>query len=463
MIVQDKKLNKILKDNYYQIIPSQEEGLVIFNLYNKIKKGIIDKTFSERAIVNSIQTVNGELGSGSQRELTQKNDETIHRLLKHFIERSAEGRGYQLTTYADVFCKMLMDEATSHINPTDLEKIFQDLVVLLRSKLSSLEDFHHWYEYQFEKNKNEISGQVRALKFQIEETVETLNEIVKNEQDDFRLMLMECDQLLGYIKEQTDRLSSAFASKDDIKQILDEAKLSDEPEFRERKKLVREFFKDIENKLLGISSSIDRIRPRINKLYSDFEKREFDRKLESFLLFLFKNSDSKFIKTKRLKDRTVNEIKIKFPKALPSMRKQRIKFEKEIYFSQPKFTQIEYLNLLDPPVMDVQNIDFDGEDLKRQMEDRMRQIERDRRVEHWFNEINTKLSDGKKVEFSNFFYKILDQEKDLEIAFKEAHMMLKEYAFNPNYTVKIDEKFMLNEKQPNIAIWKMQISQNTNS
>ena len=69
----------------------------------------------------------------------------------------------------------------------------------------------------------------------------------------------------------------------------------------------------------------------------------------------------------------------------------------------------------------------------------------------------------KKVEFSNFFYKILDQEKDLEIAFKEAHMMLKEYAFNPNYTVKIDEKFMLNEKQPNIAIWKMQISQNTNS
>lgn len=145
------------------------------------------------------------------------------------------------------------------------------------------------------------------------------------------------------------------------------------------------------------------------------------------------------------------------------MRKQKVKFDKEIYFSQPKFTQIEYLSLLDPPAMDIHNVDFNEEDLKRQMADRMRQIERDRRIEHWYNEINTKVKEGKKVEFSNYFYKILDQEKDLEIAFKEAHLMVKEFAFNPNFVVKIDEKFMLNEKQPNIAIWKMQISQNTTS
>ncbi len=461
MIVQDKRLNKILKNQYHTIIPTQEDGLVIFNIFNKIQKNILDISFSERAIINAIQTVQLELGTSSQRELTQKNDETIHRLLKHFIERSIEGRGYQLTTYGELFCRMLQDEAISHINPTDLERIFGDLVLLLKSKLSNLDDFNHWYEYQFNKNKGEISGQVRALKFQIDETIETLNDIVKAETDNFKLMLQECDNLLSYIKEQADRLSTAFSTKDDIKQMLDECILSDEYEFRNRKKLVRDFFKDIEVKLIGVSHSIDRIRPRINKLYSDFDKREFDRKLETFLIYLFKNSTSKFIKTKRLKDRTVNEIKIAFPKATPDMRKNKVKFEKVIYYSYNKFTQVEYLSLLDPPPMDIENIDFDGADLKRQMDLRQLQIERDRRIEHWFSEIDLQLKEGKKVEFANYFFQILDQEKDIEIAIKEATLMLKEYAFSKEYELTIDEKFITHTKHPHTAIWKMQIQQNS--
>ncbi len=180
MIVSDKKLNKILIDKYHQIIPSQEDGLVVFNLHNKISKDIIDKTFSERAILTSIQTVYTELGVSSLRELTQKNDETIHRLLKHFIERIPEGRGYKLTTYADTFCKVLNDEAFTHINPTELEQIFKDLVTLLKAKLTSLTDFNHWYNFQFSKNKNDINGQVRALKMQIDETVETLKPTILN-------------------------------------------------------------------------------------------------------------------------------------------------------------------------------------------------------------------------------------------------------------------------------------------
>ncbi|MBC7412617.1 MAG: hypothetical protein H7331_09215 [Bacteroidia bacterium] len=460
MIVQDKRLNKILCDQYHSIIPTQEDGLIVFNIFNKIQKGILDAAFSERAIINAIQTVQLELGTASNRELTQKNDETIHRLLKHFMERSNEGRGYQLTTYGEVFCRMLQDEAIAHINPTDLERIFSDLVLLLKSKLDNLSDFNHWYEFQFTKNKGEISGQVRALKFQIDETIETLNDIVKSDPDNFKMMLQECDNLLSYIREQAVRLGTAFASKDDIKQMLDECNLSDEPEFRNRKKLVRDFFKDVEGKLIGISHSIDRIRPRINKLYSDFDKREFDRKLETFLMFLFKNSTSKFIKTKRLTNRTVNEIKVTFPKPLPSMKKAKVKFDKSVYYNYSKFTQVEYLNLLDPPPMEIYDMTFDAADLERQKNNKLLQLSRERRIEHWFGEINTQLKEGKEVEFGDYFYKILDQEKDLEIAIKEATLMLREYAFNPKYTLNIDEKFIVHKKHPHTAIWKMQIQQN---
>ena len=104
---------------------------------------------------------------------------------------------------------------------------------------------------------------------------------------------------------------------------------------------------------------------------------------------------------------------------------------------------------------------FDAADLERQKNNKLLQISRERRIEHWFGEINTKLKEGKEVEFGDYFYKILDQEKDLEIAIKEATLMLREYAFNPKYTLNIDEKFIVHKKHPHTAIWKMQIQQNT--
>ena len=51
------------------------------------------------------------------------------------------------------------------------------------------------------------------------------------------------------------------------------------------KREVRVYFKDIEQRLINVSHTIDRIKPKINKLYNDFEKRDFDRKIESFLLY----------------------------------------------------------------------------------------------------------------------------------------------------------------------------------
>lgn len=440
---------KLLRDRYNLLVPRQEDGLIVLALYQKVRAGTIERTFAERIIVDTIKQVLHELGMDSARgEETQKYDETLHRLLRHFLDKNIEGKSYQLSSYAENFCDLLEREVHTAINPSQIQKTFNDLVMLLGLKLENMEDFRHWYHTQFFKHKNDISSQLRSLQAQIEDTIDQLNDLVKNEYDNFREMLIGCEALLDRIKEQTDKLSSAFSSKDDIKQLLDDASLGEEFEFREMKRDVRNYFKDIEQRLINVSHTIDRIKPKINKLYNDFEKRDFDRKIESFLLYMLKNSTSKFGRAKKLVGRTVHDVEVFLPKNIK---------EKDIYSDRTRITDVEYMQLLDPPAIQIQNLNWDEEDLHRQAELRRSQIARDKLVEHWFNVISEDAKKKKKVNFGDYYYKILHKENDYEAAIKEATLVLKEFTKMEGYEITIDEQFVLDPKQPNIGIWKMQI------
>jgi hypothetical protein len=440
---------KLLRDRYNLLVPRQEDGLIVLALYQKVRAGTIERAFPERIIIDTIKQVLHELGHDSARgEETQKYDETLHRLLRHFLDKNIEGKSYQMSAYAENFCDLLEREVHTAINPSQIQKTFNDLVMLLGLKLENMEDFRHWYHTQFFKHKNDISSQLRSLQAQIEDTIDQLNDLVKNEADNFREMLIGCEALLDRIKEQADKLSSAFSSKDDIKQLLDDAALGEEFEFREMKRDVRTYFKDIEARLINVSHTIDRIKPKINKLYNDFEKRDYDRKIESFLLYLLKNSTSKFGRNKKLVGRTVHEVQVFLPKNMP---------EKEFYSDRSRLTEPEYLQLLEPPAVTIQNLDWDHEDLHRQAELRRSQIAREKRIEHWFGLISEEAKKKKKVNFGDYYFKILQQENDYEAAIKEATLVLKEFSKMEGYEIIVSEEFQLDPKHPSIGIWKMQI------
>ncbi|HLG03985.1 MAG TPA: hypothetical protein VI731_10355, partial [Bacteroidia bacterium] len=120
---------KLLRDRYNLLVPRQEEGLIILALYQKVRAGAIERTFTERVIIDTIKTVLHELGQDSARgEETQKYDETLHRLLRHFLDKNIEGKSYQLSAYAENFCDLLEREVHTAINPSQIQKTFNDLV-----------------------------------------------------------------------------------------------------------------------------------------------------------------------------------------------------------------------------------------------------------------------------------------------------------------------------------------------
>lgn len=445
---------KILRDRYDLLVPRQEDGLIVLAIFQKVRAGTIERTFPERIIVDTIKQVFIELGMASARgEETQKYDETLHRLLRHFLDKNLEEKTYQLSSYAENFCDMLEREVHTAINPSQIQKTFNDLVLLLGLKLETMEDFRHWYHTQFFKHKSDIGSQLRGLQAQIEDTIDQLNELVKNEQDNFREMLIGCEALLDRIKEQADKLSSAFSSKDDIKQLLDDATLAEEFEFREMKREVRVYFKDIEQRLINVSHTIDRIKPKINKLYNDFEKRDFDRKIESFLLYMLKNSTSKFGRSKKLVGRTVHEVEVFLPKGMQP---------KEYYSDRSRLTGMDYMQLLEPPPIQVTSHNWDEEDLHRQAELRRSQIARDKLVALWCDQIIADAEKKKKINFGDYYFKVLQKENDYEAAVKIATETLREFSKKEGYEVTVSEEMLLDPKQPYTGIWKMQIK-NTGS
>jgi hypothetical protein len=207
----------------------RNDGLIVLAIFQKVRAGIIERSFPERIIVETIeQGLRGTRYQASARgEETQKYDETIHRLLRHFIDKNVGRENIS----AEHVCRRLLRRCWSakcirQSILSQIQKTFNDLVMLLGLKTSrTIEDFRHWYHTQFFKHKADISAQLRALQAQIEDTVEQLNDLVKNKYDNFREMLIGCEALLDRIKEQADKLSSAFLSKDDIKQLLDDADL----------------------------------------------------------------------------------------------------------------------------------------------------------------------------------------------------------------------------------------------
>jgi hypothetical protein len=112
---------------------------------------------------------------------------------------------------------------------------------------------------------------------------------------------------------------------------------------------------------------------------------------------------------------------------------------------------------MDPPPVLVQDLTWDEEDLHRQALLRQSQIDREIRIEKWIGAISAELEKKKKVNFSDYYFKILQKDNDLEAAIKTATLVLKEFTKQENVEVVVREEFALDPKQPTIGIWKLQL------
>ena len=440
-------------ERYNELIPNKEIGLIVFSIYSQIKEKKADRLLSYRNLTNIIDEKWKELGINHQKGKYQKYESILLILRKHYIDKDIKTDNYILTDYAEKFCRFIEEEIKSVLKPSEIEQLFNNLLLTLKDNIVSFTKIEVWYDKEFYPRKFDINSQVRALRIQAEKAQNELNSIMNKDEDYFE-MLKEIERQIDKIQKQNYEIVKSFSAKDSIKKLLDETELSEIREFRTIRANIREFFREIDKKLSIISEIIDTTKPKIFKLYQDIEKKQFDKKLEKFLLYVLKNSSNTKFSINQLKNKTIYDTNIELP--------QNIEFSKLNFPQIDKFIRTEYVEFTEPDTNETQEANFDPEANRLQIEKRRNQLEKNKKIEFWYNQFYTTIKELKlneELEFSNFFYEILKTEnQDIEIALKVANKVFTNFSRDDKFQLDIDRKFETSKDIKDIALWKMKIT-----
>jgi len=450
MIEEKINIENELFERYNELILEKEIGLIIYSIYSQCKLREIDRLFSYKSISNTIDKIWKKQGKEIKRGEYQKYEEIILQLRKHYIEKDNKTNNYSLTDYAVKICNIIHDEIENILKPSEIEQLFNNLLIILKDNIISFEKFVVWYNKEFQPRKFDINAQVRTLRHQAEKAQNELNVIINKDEDYFD-MLKETEIQIDKIQEQNYKIIKSFSAKENIKELLEESEIGDLREFRDIRNEIREFFREIDKKLVIVSEIIDTTKPKIYKLYQDIEKKRYDKKLEKFLLFALQKSKSDFVLEK---DKASYGINIQLP--------IEMEYEKLLIPQSTKFLKVDYVEFTEPDTVENQEVEFDPKENASQIEKRLKQIEKNKQIEIWYNRISSDLlalEINKSVNFTDYFFKILEQEnQDLELAIKIANKIFSDFSKNIKFLVDIDKTVEINKSIPDVALWKMTIT-----
>jgi hypothetical protein len=174
------------------------------------------------------------------------------------------------------------------LNPSEIERTLDDVLLTLRKNSSNIEDFEHWFEQDFKgKLKSELANQTNALEFQIKNLKDDLSE---------RSKTMELLEFSQYITNQMDivienrkKLSQAFNGLDSISDTLSDCDLnkSGDFDFLQKKGILNDMLNIYRHKLDKTGEEISKIKGIASNIFDIIDKKLFYRSLKlSFLQFL---------------------------------------------------------------------------------------------------------------------------------------------------------------------------------
>ncbi len=418
-----------IKKSYNKIIPKEEHGMIIFSLFDKYDT----KVFSEKELKRTISDFHNY--HEKERELHTKIKSTIQFLTLNFIRKSKQG--YILTSYAQQFTKEIIKKIERDFSPSDVQKI----LLKLKNELSEQKDnFNDWVDF-FERYKTDLDNQIESLNTKIDRYVIEFRTIIFNNKTKNINLLKSIREGLEKIKNQVIELSSAFSDILDIEDLLNQVKIIDEPELTlENKKKARLYFEDIRDYLNFINKRIDLIQPRVQEFFSDISRADFDKKTKKFIRFLVKNTTVEKNKSK---------IELKFP--CDNV------FVKTIYSEKFNFTITDNQLKKGKEQSKIENTVIKTKEVNKQFEKAQNIRKTKVKIYKYVSEIKTDLDKNNVIEYAPYFYKILNETQNINIAIKVAYLLLNEFSKSTLYDIKINDVAIINQANKNMALWQMKI------
>jgi hypothetical protein len=424
---------------YETLIPDKKTGLIITLLYEKGNRGELnDGFFSEDILLECIRQVEPT----EERVPHEKYNQIVQNLQEYFIWRDEDNRRYKLKAYAIDFCKLVRDRLQSQFNPTYTEMVFKSLNKELNDIWKDVDtdpiDFNNWVSYHFTNAHTQIGSQVEILDKKLDESVKRLRQRIREENNNLLSVLKSVNEELGEIKSQVDELDSVFIVSETIREKLERLSLSEVMDKIEKGlSQVTEFLSQNTYKLRMIRKRIDKLRPRIQQLFGNLRKREFDLKTERFLVYLLEHSN--VIRSKDI---------IELPKNVTL---------KTFHREELSLTLVRKKSFLPPRPALIPPPEIDVEKQKLQHLEREKSLQKQKQVQMWLLEVHETLEQHNTVDFSPFFYKMLDAGEELATAIEVAYFVLQKYLYDTHCQVIIGQQPIWRAEYPTHTLCEITI------
>ncbi|GAB4160319.1 MAG: hypothetical protein Tsb0033_16100 [Winogradskyella sp.] len=435
--------------------------MVIYILDSKIKDGKLSKHFTysdiEKCIVESAKI---EVGS------TPQTEKTVRSLLRFFIEHPPNDElKFTLTDYSKKFIELIHGKLHSPLKYFPLKKTFEKFANFKADEIKSLEDFEMWYSLKFHNaSKQTIVDHLEALKDVVKTSINRLNGLLKAESEDLVTITKEFAIVFDEISAKSDEIKYTLRLGNtlsiEIEKVIEffYGKIEsfkhpeNEEERFEFKRLntdyskavkikndVVDFFNDVDYRLKQLMDRSLYANNQLTNLQDNFRNQSRIRmNLKRLLKFSLEQASY-----------SKNDI-IKLPERFP---------KKALPIERFKFIEVPYYDSFGIKKNEIIPALYDKEHVRKEQDKVQKDLQRQENAARLFREYRALLEEEKELDFTEHFYKILEEENDSEIALSVGFDLFQYANRNPRYEIDIQRELSEVSTTKDILIWKMKIQQ----
>lgn len=444
--------------SYELLLPSKEDGMVIFLLHQKIKDREIEEPFNYGDFRQVVKEVADWSPGGIPRSET-----LLKNFLNNFIERPADQKnGYKLTEYALKFIAIVDHKLNNPYRTFPLRKSFEKYTTFQATEIQDIVELERWFEQGFNNiTRQNIIDHLEALKDVVSQSVKELGQILQQENIDIVQIVSEFAEIFTGLNEKTEEIRDTLRLGNRLERelqlvvdhfyaILDTSS-STEPkadaalykkvskDYESAQKIqweVNTFFMVVGGKIGQLREKIVFASNKLNDLQHNFHYQS-SYKLNIKRMLHFVLTESRFT-------RDGPELSACFPR-------------KSIPYESFKITMINHMEEFFPKKVMVTTTLIDKEYQEYENAKIEKDIARQERIMELVSYYKELLALDKQMDFTEKFYHILEQDKDVEIALNVSYELLLFAHHSKQYKVTIDQNLLKNSKDKKIYSWQTDI------
>lgn len=445
--------------SYQSLVPSKEDGMVVFLLNQKIRDREIDEQFNYGDFKQTIK----ELAAFAPWPLPHS-EAVLKNLLNYFIERPPDQKNsYKLTEYAFKFIAMIDQKLNNPYRNFPLRESFIRYTNFQASEIKLIAQFESWFQQGFNNTtKQSIIDHLEALKDDVNQSIKDLNMLLYRENTDILETISEFTAIFKGLYEKTEEIrdtlrlgnnleretqqvvSYFYDLSDSFSNIASEKDEYYHSTVQDYNKAVT-IHRDVRNFFIVIDSKIGQLREKIvfasnklNDLQHNFRyQSNYKMNIKRLLDFVF--SESNYTKDGP-------QLPGRFPrKAIPT--------------ESFKYTVVPYIESFFPVKKMVQLL---PQDKNYQQSERAKidyEIARQQRITSLVSHYKDLLQKEKEMDFTEQFYLILERDQDIEIALNVSYELLIYAHHSSQYKLLIDPNLLRESANTNILSWQTNIIQ----